>query len=724
MKFGGSQPGVPLLSRQVISRNWLVGCVLSIGLLSACRHQAAVVTDPTPYLQAATAIETPQLDEPVGTTQTGTIRPVSLSSEAPEEFRDLSLQEAVQTALATSKIFRDLGGVVLNSPSSTRATMDTAIMESDPRFGPQAALSAFDATFAASIFYEKNDRALNNEFFGGGTRVLQQEATVYQAQISKRTPFGSEFTFRNIIDRDANNAPGNQFPSAWNFMVEAEYRQRLLRGGGIDFGRIAGVSQIPGVYNGVLIARTNTDISIAEFEIAVREFVDDVENAYWDLYFAYRDLDAKIAARDTALETWRRVQALGSQGRIGGEKDKEAEAREQYYRFKEDVENSLSGRSRPGGGATDRGLHLSERRLRYLMGLPAADGVFLRPADEPTRAPVLFDWEMSLEESLTRRAELRRQKWMIKRRELELVASRNFLMPELDMVALSRWRGFGQKLRRDVPTGVILNPISESALSNFAAGDFQETQLGLELSFAIGNRQGHAAVRNAEFLLARERALLAEQEQRVVHDLSNAYAEVDRSYQVLQTVYNRREAARERVQALQVAFEQDQAPLNLVLDAQRRLADAESHYYSTLITYNNSVRTMHREKGTLLEFAGIHLSEGPWPHEAYEDGADKLDRRTIIEGDHLPRHRVISAGPEFTSTPGHPLQEPSPLPSVEAELSASHAETVPFVSEVTPSSTSNASAVSPPSPAGRSVEPVKFTIPPEPLSPSGHGFTN
>lgn len=619
-----------------------LGTPLAISaLVWGCRHHEKVVEQPVPYIQAATAIETPELDCPTSEESHSAIRPVSLSTEIPSEFRDMGLQEAVQLALANSKVFRDLGGVVLDSPSSARTTMDTAILESDPRFGPQAALSAFDATFAASLFYENNDRALNNQFFGGGTRMLRQDAVVYQAQISKRTPYGAEFTLRNNIDYDKNNAPGNLFPAAWDFNIEAEYRQSLLRGRGTDFGRVVGTSQVPGVYNGVLIARTNTDISIAEFEISVRDFVNDVEEAYWDLYFAYRDLDSKITARDTALEIWRRVQALASQGRVGGEKDKEAEAREQYYRFQEEVENTLTGRA-GGDMENGRGLYVAERRLRYLIGLPATEAALLRPADEPTRAQVLFDWDLSLEESLAKRAELRRQKWMIKRRELELVGSRNFLLPELDVVALHRWRGFGRNFARYGEQ----TPFSDS-LSNFASGDFQESQVGVELAFPIGNRQAHAAVRNAEFLLARERALLEEQQERVVHDLSNAFAEVERAYQVLQTVFNRREAARERLLALQVAFEQDQAQLNLVLDAQRRYADAESHYYNTLIEYNDSIRVLHREKGSLLEYCGIHLSEGAWPNEAYADGIDRADRTTVLEGKHLPTHRVISEGPEL-----------------------------------------------------------------------------
>ena len=93
-----------------------------------------------------------------------------------------------------------------------------------------------------------------------------------------------------------------------------------------------------------MIARVNTDISLAEFELGVRNLISNVENAYWDLYFAYRDLHAKIVARDSALETWRQIHALYVTGRRGGEADKEAQARDQYYYFQAEVEDALTGR--------------------------------------------------------------------------------------------------------------------------------------------------------------------------------------------------------------------------------------------------------------------------------------------------------------------------------------------------------------------------------------------
>ncbi|MCA8990684.1 MAG: TolC family protein [Planctomycetaceae bacterium] len=634
---------------------WVRACAWGLSALTlllspGCPSQRnAFVPDSQPYIQASTAIEYPALEQPVPSTAQGTIRPVSLTSEQELEYWDLRLEEALHLGMTNSQVFRDIGGVLLRSPGSAKTSLDPATFETDPRFGTQAALSAFDATFASSLYYENNDRALNNVFFGGGTRQLRQKSGVFQAQINKRTPFGSEFSLRHNVEYDQNNAPGNQFTSAWDTNFEAEYRQALLRGAGTDFGRIAGTSRTPGVYNGVLIARTNTDVAIADFEVGVRDFLSDIENAYWDLYFAYRDLDAKIAARDSALETWRRIQASAEKGRIGGEADKEAEAREQYYRFQEEVENALTGRLTDGtrthngsSGGTFRptgGVHVAERRLRYLIGLPVNDGQILRPADEPLRAEILFNWDLSLESALTQRPELRRQKWVIKKRELELVASRNFLKPELDVVAQYRWRGFGDDLISQGSSSQFSN-----AWSNLVSGDFQESQLGVELAFPIGNRQAHAGVRHAEFQLARDQALLREQEQRVVHDLSNALAEVERSFRVLTTVASRREAALDRLRALTASYELDKTPLNLVLDAQRRLAAAESHYYAAVVEYNAAVKNMHYEQGTLLTYNAVHIAEGPWPNAAFDDAADKLGRRVNVSGAHLPDHRVISTG--------------------------------------------------------------------------------
>ncbi len=633
--------------------------VLLVGLTTLCGcglpwknesvvHQEA---DWEYYRNAATRVDytDPYVAEPeVVLTTTA---PRTLTDDDPE-FREIKLQDAIQMALTNSKVLRDLGGLVLQSPNSARSVYDPAIQELDPRFGVPAALSAFDAQFSGSATIQKNDRALNNQFFGGGTRKLKQDIGIFQGEISKLGATGTEFSLRNITDYDANNAPGNQFGSAWTVQYEAEVRQPLLQGAGIDFNRIAGPSDTPGIYNGVLIARVNTDITQAEFEQSVRALVNDVENVYLDLYYAYRELDARIAARDSALETWRAVHALYQAGRQGGEADKEAQAREQYFRFQEQVQNSLNGRllqptrgNNGSSGGTFRangGVLVAERRLRYMIGLPITENELLRPADEPSLAPVAFDWHQALTEAVGRRVELRQQRWVIRSRELELKAARNFLLPQLDVVGLYRWRGFGRDLfqqhdNASASVGSVgearftssrTNANENNAYDNLFDGDFQEYQYGLELNLPLGFRRAHSAVRNAELRLSRERSVLREQERIIALDLSNAISDAARAYAIVETNYNRRLAATQHLEAVETAYEADAASLDVLLEAQRRLAEAETSYYQSVVEYSLAVKNVHFEKGSLLDYNAIYLEEGAWPEKAYQDSQERWELRT------------------------------------------------------------------------------------------------
>ena len=520
----------------------LSACLLIV-LASGCRGRSGgefkACNSGDCYHAMANQIEYPQVSQCSATCEDwAALEPVTLANFEEAEYWDVKLEEVVQLSLSQSKVLRELGGAILRSPDSVESFWDPALQETDPRFGIDAALSAFDAQFSTSVFGEKNDKALNNEFFGGGTRILQQDVFTLQSQLTKRAVTGTELSFRHNAEYDANNAPGNRFPSAWNVNLETEFRHPLLQGSGMLYNRIAGPTVTPGIYGGVLIARVNTDVELADFEIAVRDLVSNIENAYWDLYFAYRDLDAKIDARDAALETWRRVHALYEAGRRGGEAEKEAQAREQFFRFQEEVENALSGRMIDGtrtgngsGGGTFRangGVHVAERRLRMLMGLPPSDGRLLRPADEPITAPVQFDWPQITRESVVRRAELRRQRFETRRSELEWIASKNHLLPRLDAIGRYRWRGFGKDLL-DSSGG---NPRFDNAWEDLTGGDFQEWQLGLELSVPLGYRRAFSAARNAELQLCRSRAILREQEHYVLHTVASAVAEMQRAYTV------------------------------------------------------------------------------------------------------------------------------------------------------------------------------------------------
>lgn len=667
------------------------------------------------YRQAATEIDYPDVQAPLRSELLDTPAPLSLVRGQQPRYRNITLEDAVHAALANAQVIRDLGGTLLRSADTAQTIQAPSMVETDPRFGMDQALAAFDAQFTTSLFYEDNHRAFNNVFFGGGTRVLKQEAIVFQSQIQKTAATGTKLAFRHNTDYDANNAPGNQFPSAWNTNFEAEFRQPMLHGAGVQYNRIAGPTSVPGLFNGVLLARIRTDVSLAEFEQATRGLVSDVENAYWDLYFAYRDLDSKILARNVALETWRRINSLHATGRRGGEAEKEAHAREQYFRFEEDVQNALAGAPLDGtrtnngsNGGTFRGiggLQSTERRLRLMTGLSITDGEMLRPVDEPKTADIIFDWQDVITEALDRRVELRRQRWIVKRRELELIASRNFLRPQFDAVGRYRLRGFGQNL---IGPGAGGEDFS-NAWGNLISGDFSEYQAGLEFSMPLGFRKGHATVRNAELTLQRERTVLREMERQVVHDLSASLAEKDRAFAVVQTVFNRRLAAAQQLEAAQAAFDADKVPLDFVLDAQRIVADANTRYYRSLCEYALSLKNIHFEKGSLLDYNSVHLAEGPWPGKAYGDAATR-DRRRAAPGplNYILRSPPVVTAPQPMTRPYIPPQAPPSSPQSVPSAGPSPNESVPKPERL-PSPATNQGQPGIPGPP--------MPIPPPPLRP-------
>jgi len=617
------------------------------------------------YVGAIQKIEYPDTVHQPLDEAAGTIEPLTLSNANFDQVWEVSLEDSIRTALENGKVLRSLGGrfqsfggprpqagepavSLLTNPAAYPTVYDPAISETDPFRGVESALASFDAQLSSSLTWARQNRPQN--VGGVGTQIFQQkllgDTGTWTTGISKVSATGSTFGIQNQTVYDNNNSPIRQdgVPSTWLTNYDFTFNQPLLQGAGLTYNRIAGPDAFNNIngrpnFRGVLIARVLADQSLADFEIGVRNMVSDTEQAYWELYFAYRNLEARKAGRDSALEAWRKVHALYVEQSRGGEADKEAQAREQYFFFRSDVENAL----------TD--VYRSENRLRYMMGLSASDGRLIRPSDEPTTARVTFDWQQSLVESLSRSAELRRQKWVIKQKELELVASKNLLLPRLDMNGYYRFLGMGQELLNQnygPYNAEGLDPLNGTdAYSTLSSGRFQEWQAGAQFLMPIGFRRELSTVRNYQLQLARERSRLQDEEMEVSHALVEAVRNVDTNFALSQTNFNRRVASERQVEAVQAAYDAGTVTLDQLLDAQRRRADAESAYYRSVVDYNRSIAQLHFRKGSLLEYNGVFLAEGPWPGKAYFDSyrrARQRDASLFLDYGHS-RPGVFSRGP-------------------------------------------------------------------------------
>lgn len=645
------------------------------------------------YLDVATDIEYPDVAQASLEEVDFARDPMTISHPDFDSLWDLSLEEAINITLQNSKVLRLVQDQLLLNPDSVSTIYDPALQETNPggysariqgrptelsgssRFAPgsvvptgqegvEAALSEFDAVFSASASLNKGDQPATSSFFPND---ITSDTGRGQFQIAKHTAVGTNYYIRNVTNYSQSSQSRRLLPSQWDTNFEIEARHPLLRGSGTQVNRVP-----------VVLARIRTDVSLADFEGNVRDLINNTEQLYWNLYFAYRTLETAKEGRDSALRAWRTAAAKREAGGFGGERHNVAQAQEQYFAFRATTEEALCN------------LYDAETRLRFLMGLSATDGRLIRPIDEPTMARIDFQWCDIHAEALVRRVELRRQKWRIAQREQEMIFARNALLPSLDVVGLYRWLGVGDDLISANRTGAEFPDDGSTAFEELTRGQYQEYGVGLEFQVPLGFRKELAGVRHAELQMARDRAVLEDMELNVSHQLTRAVQDLDCNYLLAQTNFNRRAAAKEQVDALQNLYDAGAEAggrgggdvLDLLLDAQRRLAVAENAYYRSLVDYNLAIKTIHYNKGSLLEYNGVILAEGPWPQKAYHDALNLARQRDasyyldygfsrprVISQGAFPQHQgnAEESGFEYEVIPPEELGPGQPTPAAEFE---------------------------------------------------------
>lgn len=684
------------------------------------------------YLDHATQIEQPDLDAPHLAEVEQAQSPFSVTNPEFREFWDLKLEECVSIALHNSRVIRNAASIQANFGFSAAlidrtgqlpTVYDAAIVESNTSGashqiqggvrggngsvafpggpatllqraanvpGVEDALSEFDAQFYAGMSYENTDRPQNSVAIGSlfNPPQFQQNQQNYLAAISKRTATGAVFSVRNETTYTKNNIATNPpfpqatraVPSDWLTNMEVEVQYPWMRGRGEQINRIP-----------VVLAKINTDITLADFESAVRNLLMDIEVSYWDLHNSYRALEAAKIGRDSAQVTWKLINEK-LRGGVQASQD-EAQAKGQYFQFRAAVETAL------------KDLYNNENKLRWLMGLAATDGRLIRPIDEPTTARVEFTWGDIHGESLFRSPELRQQKWRIKQRELELVSARNFLLPQLNTSLGYRWLGRGDDLISSNRNGQDFvgpqaNPVGSTAWDELTGGQYGETFFQLDFIPArFGMRRELSMVRNAQLQLARSHAHLEEMELNLSHLLSASVRELDSAYAVAQSNFNWWVAEVQEVRANEELLRGGKTTVDRVLDAQRQRAQAQAAYYRALTDYNKNLAWIHYRKGSLLEHNNVYLAEGPWPAKAYWDSVEKArmhgagtpidfgwTRPNVVSQGALEQHEGTSEKEATGGTPTPAADLPTPAERPEApadeptpqEEPAPKSQTAPF----------------------------------------------
>ena len=630
------------------------------------------------YKTAATSIDYPAVETQTSPGATMAKRPRTVFDREKEEVWEVSLSQAIQLAIQNNSIIRSRATVgapstVLTAGENVRSVYDPAIQETGVLFGGRGvagALAAFDAQFKTTMKVGRDETPLNINKNAGAMPPLpkmvtdqSRETGAFTSELSKSFAYGGLLTLDHSMNYLGTNLTQNVvFPSSYNGAVSADYRHPLLAGAGAEFTRIAGpITQnfggLSGVNQGVVIARINQDISLADFESSVLTMLKDVEDLYWELYLGYRQYDTTVTARNSALQSWREAhRILEAGGKPGFKPSDEAQARDFYFQTRAATETALSN------------VYSAEVVLRRILGLSVNDGRMMRPSDEPTTAAFKPSWETSLTEALTQRVELRKQKWTIKSYELQLRAAESLTNPRLDFVSGYQVNGFGNGLLGHNNSS---NQFS-TAYRSISTGNYTGWNLGFEFQMPIGFRQAHAQVRNIELRLAKARDQLQAQEIDISHEVAQDFQSIAVQYTTAQSNFNRLGAAQQRVQLFRAEVEAGTKTFDVLLRALTSQAEAEVAYFRSLTEYNKAIVALHYHKGTLLPYDDVWLGESDWTPEAYRDSLRQAWARTHAHD----APKLNTEPPEFVAQPGWRAQElsapagtpPEPAVPYEAEV--------------------------------------------------------
>ncbi|MEM0915677.1 MAG: TolC family protein, partial [Planctomycetota bacterium] len=243
------------------------------------------------------------------------------------------------------------------------------------------------------------------------------------------------------------------------------------------------------------------------------------------------------------------------------------------------------------------------KRLIDSPDLPLTSETVVIPTDRPIDAPLSFSLADAIRSALVNRPELQQALLDIDDASVRQRVADNARLPLLDLAATVGLAGISGE------------GIGE-AYSDLTQTDFIDYLLTASLEVPIGNRSAEALF--DQRLLERQRSVIAYQSiaEDVLLDVKSSLRTMLTNYQLISATQAARLAAADTVRSIDEQVEAgvalDPTFLNFKLDAQERLADAETQEIQALIDFNNAVTGVYAATGTLLERNRIALDDWPW----------------------------------------------------------------------------------------------------------------
>lgn len=329
---------------------------------------------------------------------------------------------------------------------------------------------------------------------------------------------------------------------------------------------------------GILFAVEDRNISVQDLRERAFAVVSDARKGFFEVLrlrdnLAYRETSVALAEK-VLVENRARVEA----GVLAPVENLEAEVGLQTR------QRELLDANRNYEDALDQ--------LALLLAMP--DG--LSVADVPLGQPDLeTDEARAMQTALEARPDLLRRAAEIVRLGIERQVAHNQLLPALDLTGSYSHRGLGESYSKDI--------------EDVRNGDLNSWEIGLRLSYPLGNRDARYEYLRTEQRLKGRHAQQAQLREEVRTEIRSAIRLLDVSRKKIEVTSKGRVLAEEKLRTLLKRKEVGLATTRQVLEGEEDLALARTDHTAALTDYNNAVTDYLRVSGQLLQAEGVRFVE-------------------------------------------------------------------------------------------------------------------
>ncbi|HEY0099398.1 MAG TPA: TolC family protein [Pyrinomonadaceae bacterium] len=539
----------------------------------------------------------------------------------------ITLNEAVALALQNN-----------NDIDGSRINVEIA------EFNLNAARGVYDPIFSSESYYETRTTPTSSTISGGANGSVTQKDLTGAMRLGGFSPFAGgnyqlDFSSTRLNTTNQNATLNPQFPTAFTFT----YAQPLLRGLRFDNNRRT-----------IEIAKKNLSLTDAQFRQRAIEVISQVEQSYWDLVFALRNLQVQIDAVKQARVQVESNQRLVAQG-VLAPIDIVA-ANTQVTTFEQNVYTAQESVTR------------AENTLKTLILADRTAALWSRPLTpitpvslEPPRVPL----EQAVKAAIDNRPELAQLQTSAEINQIDTRFFRDQSKPQIDLVGtytsvglagstvsptinpntsanaqlrtrvneLSTLAGLTPLETTTGTTGSTVNPNLvggyPQSLSNLLGNDYPTYRVGVRVELPFRNRTAQA---NLGRSLAEGRRIVnqrAQTEQLIEADVRNATQTLRSAEARLASAAATRSSAEQQYESEQRQFRAGTTTVFLVLQRQNELLAARGRELQAQTDLNKAIAEFQRATGNTLGANNVSVRASRQLHLSPEATAD-LDTSLVI----------------------------------------------------------------------------------------------